>query len=137
MMAEKIGMHNLGGALYIDVDVWDKSAQIFRRGFLMFDTGATVTTISSDILAGLGYNTTDGPVQQITTGSGIAFVKEVEVDKIRLGTYEIENVKVYSHTFPDESFSTGVIGLNVISLFDINLLFSKRLIEFNKFGGAT
>jgi len=44
---------------------------------------------------------------------------------IKLDTYEINDVLVYAHTFPQESFSTGVLGLNVLSLFYVNLLFSK------------
>ena len=47
-----------------------------------------------------------------------------------LENYEINNVQVYAHTFPQESFSSGVLGLNVLSLFDVNMLFSKGLIEF-------
>lgn len=34
-----------------------------------------------------------------------------------------------AHTFPEESFSLGVIGMNVIDKFDIEMLFSKRLIN--------
>ena len=39
---------------------------------------------------------------------------------------------VYAHSFPQESFATGVLGLNVLSLFDVNLLFSKQLIELTE-----
>jgi len=49
---------------------------------------------------------------------------------MRFGGYELENVKVYAHTFPYESFTTGVLGLNVLSMFDIFMLFSKRQIDF-------
>ena len=46
-----------------------------------------------------------------------------------LDVIEINNVLVYAHTFPQESFASGVLGLNVLSKFDVNLLFSKKLIE--------
>ena len=73
-----------------------------------------------------------GKSHKITTASGVEFVKEVTIDRIRLGEFEIENVIVYAHTFPDEGFTAGVIGLDVLSQFDINMLFSKRLIELTR-----
>ena len=132
MTGETLKMHTLGGALYVDVELWNKAACKFSNAFLTFDTGATVSTISSDILASIGYDTTSGKVQKITTGSGVAYVQEVIVKSVKLGNYIVDDVRVYAHTFPDESFSTGVIGLNVISLFDVNLLFSKQLIELTR-----
>ena len=59
-------------------------------------------------------------------------MKEITLDKIRLDTFEIPDVLVYAHTFPQESFSSGVLGLNVLSKFDVNLLFSKKLIELTE-----
>ena len=135
MKTSVIDMSILGGALYVDIPLWDTSAQKLRNTFLTFDTGATVTTISTDILVRLGYDVAGGKTQKITTGSGTAYVREVIVGKIKLGSETIENVLVYAHDFPDESYSTGVIGLNVLSLFDICLLFSKRQIEITKISG--
>ena len=79
-----------------------------------------------------GYYFNLGRVRRITTASGIEYVKEVLLDKILLNCIEINDVMVYAHTFPQESFSTGVLGLNVLSGFDINFLFSKGLIELTK-----
>lgn len=70
--------------------------------------------------------------KRITTASGIEYVDSVIIDKIKLGNYELENIEVYAHTFPQESFSLGVIGLNVLKEFDVNLIFSKRYIELLK-----
>jgi hypothetical protein len=39
-------------------------------------------------------------------------------------------VEVYGHMFPEESFSLGVLGLNVLKQFDIELLFSTKNITF-------
>jgi len=99
---------------------------------LTFDTGATVTTISSEILSRLGYDIASGKVQKITTGSGVAHLREIIVDKLMLGKLELKDVKVYAHDFPDECFTTGVIGLNVLSQFDILLSFSKKIISLAK-----
>ena len=128
----QLDMHTYSGPLFIDVDVWDKKKNRFKTGMLTFDTGATVTTISKEVLHHLGYDVQNGKVQRITTASGIEYVREVVVDKIRLGDIEIENVTAYAHNFPEEGFSTGVIGLNILSKFDISLLFSRRIIELTR-----
>ena len=122
-------MHTMHNALSVYVDIWNKDTYRYNKGLLTFDTGATVTTISKDILFDLGYNVTDGKPQRITTASGVEYVREVTIDKIRLGQCELENIVVYAHSFPEEGFSTGVIGLNILSLFDINLLFSKQIVQ--------
>ena len=84
-------------------------------------------------LEALGYDTSKGRIQKITTGSGVAIVREIAVEKLRIGAnYVLDDVKVYAHDFPDESFSTGVIGLNVLSQFDILLKISSRIINIAK-----
>ena len=131
--SDSLKMHILGSALYVDIDIWNATTKEYNTAFLTFDTGATVTTISCDILTALGYDISRGTEQKITTGSGVATVKEITIDKLKIGTnYTLKDVKVYAHEFPDESFSTGVIGLNVLSQFDIHLSFSSKLISFSR-----
>ena len=117
------------GLLMTDIDLWNNAKNKYSSISIVIDTGASVTTISKDILFRAGYDVSSGASKRITTASGIEYVKEVTVDKIRLGTFEMNDVLVYAHTFPQESFATGVLGLNVLSKFDVNLLFSKQLLE--------
>ena len=130
-----LDMQKIGNHLSVYVRIWNKLDGKYNIGTLTFDTGASVSTISSEALNDLGYDVVSGKAHRITTASNIEFVKEVTLDRIRLGEYELENVTVYAHTFPDELFTTGVIGLDILSQFDINLLFSKRLIELTKIDG--
>ena len=132
MGSHVLDMHFVGNNLYVYAGFWNKRKQKYVNGLFTFDTGASITTISADILFNLGYNVSDGKIEQITTASSLEYVREVIVEKIRVGSCELENVKVYAHTFPAEGFSTGVIGLNVLSMFDISLLFSRQQIELTK-----
>ena len=132
MTIGKLKMQQLDSNLSVYVDFWNKNEFRYNTGLFTFDTGASVTTISKDILFGLGYNVIDGTARKITTASNIEYVREVYVDKIYLGGHELENVMVYAHTFPEESLTTGVIGLNILSKFDIELLFSKQLIKLTR-----
>ena len=121
---------NYSALLMSEIKLWDKNRNAYGNFSIMIDTGASVTTISNDVLYLAGYDITSGNRKRITTASGIEYVREVVVDKIKMENYEINNVLVYAHTFPQESFASGVLGLNVLSMFDVNLLFSKNLIEF-------
>ena len=127
-----LDMQMIGNHLSVYVRIWNKEDGVYNIGTLTFDTGASVTTISKEILHDIGYDVVSGKSHKITTASGVEFVKEVIIDRIRLGEFEFENVKVYAHNFPDEGYTAGVIGLDILSQFDINLLFSKRLIELTR-----
>ena len=111
------------------IRIWNKEINSFSPVYIAVDTGASVTTLSKDILNLAGYDVTGGVSKRITTASGVVYVKEVIIDKVMLGGIELSDVLVYAHTFPQESFSSGVLGLNVLSQFDVNFLFSKQLIE--------
>ena len=125
-------MDLFSGLVMVDIGLWNKNKKAYNKLSIAIDTGASVTTLSADVLYRAGYDPKTGRVRRITTASGIEYVKEVFVDKIMLDNIEIGDVLVYAHTFPQESFSSGVLGLNVLSEFDVNVLFSKGLIELTK-----
>ena len=129
MSGTTLKMDLLAGLMMVDIKLWNNRKCAFSPLSIVFDTGASVTTLSKDILYRAGYDASDGVTRRITTASGVEYVKEITVPKVMLGKIELSDVLVYAHTFPLESFSSGVIGLNVLSKFDVNLLFSKQLIE--------
>ena len=128
----QLKMDLLSGLLMTDIDLWNRGKNKYSGVSIVLDTGASVTTVSTDILFRAGYDVNSSITKRITTASGVAYVKELIIDKIRLDYFELTDVLVYAHTFPQESFASGVLGLNVLSLFDINLIFSKKLIELAK-----
>jgi len=117
------------GLLMVDIKLWNKAKNAYSALSIAVDTGASVTTISKDVLFRAGYDVISGKTQRITTASGIEYVKELTLDKIKLGDCELDDILVYAHTFPQESFSSGVLGLNVLSNFDVNFLFSEKVIK--------
>jgi len=125
-------MDLLSGLIMVDIGLWNRKKSAYNKMSITVDTGASVTTISTDILFRAGYDVSSGTMKRITTASGIEYVREVTVEKIKLENYEINNILVYAHTFPQESFSSGVLGLNVLSGFDVNILFSAGIIELVK-----
>ena len=132
MSKHLLQMDLLSGLVMVDIGLWNKKRNAFSKLSITVDTGASVTTISTDILFRAGYDITSGTTKRITTASGIEYVKEIVIEKIKLDTFEMNDVLVYAHTFPQESFSSGVLGLNVLSGFDVNMLFSTGLIELTR-----
>jgi len=129
-------MVTMSNLLMIDISIWHKEKHKFVNMLIACDTGASVTTISNDLLQKLGYDTTIGKLKRITTASTVDYVKSVAVDKIMIGettTHTLNDIEVYAHTFPEESFASGVLGLNFFSQFDsVNFVFCQKIMEFIK-----
>ena len=124
----EISFDMIGGTPVVYVKIWSPKKNIYRSMFLTLDTGAAITTISKDILHILGYDTESSNKNRITTASGIEYVSEVTLDRLMLAEFELANVKTYAHTFPQECFSDGVIGINVLSNFDLSISFKRRIL---------
>lgn len=124
----EIKMEPMGNMVMFDLELWSKRVNKFRNMMVVFDTGASVTTISKDILYQLGYDVSNCEKARITTASGVAYVDIVKVERLKMGQFVLQDVEVYAHTFPEESFSVGVIGLNVIANYRVTLDFELRKI---------
>ena len=128
-MSIALDMSYISDLVMVDIGLWNKKTTNYNHMLITVDTGASITTISKDILHTLGYNSSTGKKSRIITASSVEFVNEVTLEKIRLGNIVLENIKVYAHTFPESSFSMGVLGLNVLKQFDVYFHFSKNELE--------
>ncbi|MDP4183459.1 MAG: hypothetical protein Q8942_20520 [Bacillota bacterium] len=72
---------------------------------------------------------------RIVTASGVEYVEPITLKKFKIGNFVLEDLQVYAHTFPEASFSLGVLGLNVIKQFDTSILFSKGEMILSKIEG--
>jgi clan AA aspartic protease (TIGR02281 family) len=133
MRKTDIKMDKRSNILMIDLAIWSNVAKRLRNIMVVFDTGASVTTISKDILYQLGYDVTNCRKSRITTASGVAYVDVVVLDKLKIGDLELKEIEVYAHTFPEESFAIGVLGLNVISQFNVSLNFENNIISLQDY----
>ena len=113
----------------VDIKLWSRAKNIYRTASLVLDTGAAVTTLSKDILYILGYDVSSKEKKRIITASGIEYVDEITLDKVELAGYELTNITAYAHTFPQESFSDGVIGVNVLSNFEVFISFQSKILR--------
>ena len=124
----EISIDMTGGVPMINVKIWNKKSDTYSSALLTLDTGAAITTLSHDILDTLGYGSQAKDKKRIITASGIEYVDEITLDRIIIARNELDDVKTYVHTFPQESFSKGVIGINVLSNFDLSISFKRRIL---------
>ena len=128
----KIKFDLTSNLIMLDMYLWNKRIGKFQNMLITFDTGASNTVISKDILYFLGYEFNNKEKIRITTASGVEYVDLVVIEKIKIGGFLLENVEVYAHNFPESSFSLGVLGLNIMKQFDIEILFSKNELVLSK-----
>lgn len=128
MIKSVMELDMMSGIPMVDIRLWNKHRSQYSNMLITIDTGASVTTLSKDILHLLGYEPSLKQRKRITTASGIEYVDEFMLERIKIGELEFTEVLVYGHTFPLESFSSGVIGMNVLSDLNIQFLFPSKQI---------
>ena len=128
----KIKFDCASNLMMLNVYLWNKRLEKFENMLITFDTGASNTVISKDILFLLGYDFEGKEKTRIITASSVEYVEPIILEKIKIGNYILQDVQVYEHTFPEASFSLGVLGLNVIRQFDTSILFSSGELVLNK-----
>ena len=131
-METRIKMELFGEGLYIPVRIWSKAENKYKRISLTLDTGASVTTLSPEIFYALGYEPSIEPKIKLTAASDVTYVSHYMLDAIKLGGIELSDIEAYGLKFPEESFSMGVIGLNALRQFDIELLFSQKVVHLKQ-----
>ena len=131
-METQVKMELYGNGLYIPVQLWSVIENKYKDISLTLDTGASVTTMTPEIFYALGYEPSAKPKMKLTTASDVTYVSHYMLDAIKLGDIELNNIEAYGLKFPEESFSMGVIGLNVLRQFDVGLIFSQKIIQLRR-----
>ena len=132
MKKSRVQMEMYANLVIVSSNLWSRKSKDFRDFILAVDTGASRTVIDKDVLHRAGYDVTGDKVHRITTASGVEFVTEIVVDKLEIGNLVVESAAVYAHSFPQELFVSGLLGLDILSRFDVNFLFSNGMIEFTE-----
>jgi len=97
---------------------------------MLFDTGATLTTLSTEGLAGLGLRVpADAPVVTLSTANGQVDAPLVLVDGLGLGAEIIPYATIAVCEPCAEGEVSGLLGLNVTGLFQVSLDHEEREID--------
>ncbi len=89
---------------------------------LLVDTGSTYTVIESEILRKIGCPpSTARDTRQIITASGRVNVPRVQVAQIHCFGQRIENYHVFAHVFPREFYFDGLLGMDFLEGFPLEI----------------
>ena len=106
----------------------------FRDLLVALDTGASDTSIPTKVATDLGYDLSNPKqVVLLTIGSGTVPAKIITVSKLTAIGETVENIDVLCHDLPEASTIDGVLGLNFLSHFDLNISFSTGTIELRPY----
>lgn len=106
----------------------------YRDMIVALDTGSSDTSIPTRIASDLGYDLSNPKqVVLLTTGSSIVPAKIITVRKLTAIGESVENIDVVCHDLPFGATIEGVLGLNFLSHFDLNISFSTETIELHAY----
>jgi len=93
---------------------------------LLLDTGSAYTIISQEILESIGCSPAFAKrKQRIITGSGYEIVPVVSLSTFHCLGKSIGGFEVLAHTLPFGTYVDGLLGMDFISLLEMELKISK------------
>jgi len=131
MPSTEINFDPKDSVIVVESVLVNKTAKFHSK--LVLDTGATYTMISWEMADKLGLSP-EKATETITFFSASGEVKSplVKIEKVELEGIVVRNLKAVIHTLPEGSKVDGLIGLNFLRNFEVNLDFKKGVITLSK-----
>ena len=100
---------------------------------MALDTGASLTTIPTEIALTIGCNPAKTRRRtEMVTASGMEYVPVVNIPRMTVLGCELRNIEAACLTLPPQSQVLGLLGLNVLSQFNVLLYFLRRYLEVQR-----
>ena len=115
-------------SIFLRLKISSINADATRDILVALDTGASITMIPPEVARDLGYDLSN-PNEHMITASGVVLIKRITVRKLTAIGETVENVDVVCHDLPEGSVIEGLLGLNFLRHFDVNISFSTGTIE--------
>ena len=117
-------------SVLIKAEIWNKSLNKFSNLNMVFDTGASITTIDTATILRAGYNLKG--IEEVSVagiGSGKTPAKKIVLNSLRLGGFDLGPVLIYAVDFPDEINTSALLGMNIIKEFKVIADFQDKLLK--------
>lgn len=116
------------GLVIVRAELFGPSGTALLR--LALDTGATSTLSSVGPLASVGYDPSlVSDRVQVTTGSGVEYVPRVHLTRFRALGRDSVSFPVLSHTLPPSAGIDGLIGLDFLRGWRLEIDFVRGLVS--------
>ena len=131
---QRIRFQPVSNLILIPIKVIGIDGKSFRDIEVALDTGASTTSIPMYVASALGYNISNPEsINEVVTGSGVEEAPVIEVKALTAIGQTIENIEVICLNLHPEIHAEGVLGLNFLLNFDVNISFSKGIIELVRY----
>ncbi len=119
---------NLRPVILVDVKLSGPKGSRFVK--MILDTGASFTMASPQILSEIGCDPVlSSNVKKICTASSVEFVPFVKLPVVEALGYKVGYLDIVAHLMPTSIPAEGLLGLNFLSRFNLDLQFlNKRMI---------
>ena len=117
-------------SIFLRLKVGNINADIIRDILVALDTGASTTMIPPEVATDLGYDPSN-PNERMITASGIVSAKRITVRQLTAIGETVENIDVVCRDLPEGSIIEGLLGLDFLRHFDVNISFSTGTIEIH------
>ena len=132
----RVNFNPTANVIILDVTLFSVTSSDFRNTRLVFDTGASITSISPDSILGLGYDLSNPKYEQPSiTASGTIESKVITLSKLSAIGEIVENIDVAIQEFPEKLTMWGIqglLGLDFLKHFDVNICFSSGFIDIER-----
>lgn len=113
-------VQRLGKLMVVKARIKGQEASAYPR--LLIDTGSTYTIVAHEILESIGC----GPVfykerRRIATASGYEMLPVVLVEQFNCLGQSLKNYHVLGHTLPFGTYVDGLLGMDFLSRFEIEI----------------
>lgn len=107
-----------------------------REVWMLYDTGATYTTLTRDDLASIGVDVpSDAPEITVNTAGGERTAKIMLIDSVWLGGFAVEGVTIAVCDECGSDEDAGLLGLNVSGQFTVTVDPAERQLVLEPLGG--
>ena len=111
----------------IEVEIWNNNLGKYSRCDMVFDTGASMTTIDTSIAFRAGYDLMAAESVTVSgVGDGAIPAKRIVLRNFKLGGIAIGPVLVDVLDFPVNGNAFALLGMNVIKEFDVIARFNDK-----------
>lgn len=126
----RISFNPAAKSIFLRLKVGSINTDTTRDILVALDTGASTTMIPPEVAVNLGYDLSN-PNEQMITASGVVLVKHITVRNLTAIGETVENIDVVCHDLPEGSIIEGLLGLNFLRHFDVNISFSTGTVELH------
>ena len=117
-------------SIEVKTEIWRINTGKFVKCYMIFDTGAAMTTIDTDIAIRSGYDLKNAK-EVFVNGIGGSNIKakQIVMPNLKLDDVELGPIVVDVVNFPENSNASAVLGVNVIKEFKVTMDFQDKSIK--------